>query len=189
MFITIRRACVAGLTMVAYGGVAMAAETAPTCGTEIAINGAGAIKEERAFTKAVDAWRAQAITTYGIYYGNEKFARTGTGVGEKVGLDRVRCGRTLVGLFVCQVRGRPCIENKIEQAGEPPLEICLYSPSPCDPMVKWVQKRLNEKGARIVEDGRDGDETRSAIRRYKDRRGLWPVDSNIDEPLLESLRV
>ena len=181
----IERIVVATVLTLALAGPSLAVEVAPTCGNEIAINGAGAIKEERALQKAIEAWRGQAITTYGIFYGNEKVAISGAGKG----VEKVRCARTLIGLVVCQVRGRPCIENKTEQAGEPPIDgYCRFKPQPCDPTVKWVQRRLNDKGFSIAEDGRPGEETKAAIRRYKVRHDLG-FDSFIDDRLVDSLKV
>lgn len=186
----IRRIFIATLSVLVFGGSA-AAQLSTQCGDSISINGPTALKDDRAYAKAVDAWRAQAITKYGIYYGDEKLAKYTTAAGtEGTGLEKLHCGRTIVGLYQCEVRGRPCPASKGEVAVLPPEigDRCRFVEPPCNTLVIWVQHRLNRLGARITEDGREGEETRDAIRWLKSRNGLRPVNSQIDEPFLELLR-
>jgi Putative peptidoglycan binding domain len=188
----IRRIIISAISVCGISGAAIAQQPMPRCGDQISINGAAAMNKERAIAKAVDAWRTQVITKYGVYYGDVEFATHTTDVGlSEPGLDKLHCGRTIVGLYQCEVRGQPCMANKTEAAVVVPPEIggrCRFAEPPCDTLVIWVQHRLNRLGARIAEDGREGAETRDAIRWFKSRNGLRPANSQIDEPFLGLLR-
>ena len=70
---------------------------------KVAATGYGTVLESGCPTKAVAAWRNEAITRYGVFYGDPNLANEGKGVVVQ------NCGRTLLGLMVCLAFGRPCI--------------------------------------------------------------------------------
>ncbi len=167
----------AGVLMFMLAGQAVAVER--TCRTEIVSAGSAAIREPRAREKAIESWRGQAVANHGIFFGNEKEANDGNGVMVE------RCARTLVGLYVCQARGRPCLVKQAAQSDE--ILCTLDDPVRCNANVKWVQRRLNDRGAKLTVDGLEGDETARAIRRYKRSKNMGD-DNYIDDKLLEALK-
>ena len=170
---------------------AFALDAKDSCKDEIKINGEGAYSQDLATRKAKKAWSNQAR----IYYGDD-FANAAVAFNDNSstrGVEIVRCSQP-ASMWVCEVRGRPCNDNKttdqIVVVIPSPLplfrDVCRFSPQPCDPEVKWVQRRLIVKGYDIVADGRLGDQTRTAIRQYKNSQGH--DGENIDSWLLQSLR-
>jgi hypothetical protein len=172
-----RLALAVGL-MLAIAAPATAQER--TCKPEITATGGGAIRDTRAKEKAVEAWRQQAVANNGIFFGNEKDANDGKGLLVE------RCAKTLLGLTVCQARGRPCL---VKQADLPNEIACIKSEDSknCNPTVKWVQKRLNDKGAKLTVDGSPGKGTEAAIVKFKKANKLGD-DSDIDEKLIDALK-
>lgn len=167
----------AALLLSSFASPALAVER--TCRNEIVSTGSAAIREPRAKEKAIEAWRGQAITNHGIFFGSADEANEGKGIVHE------RCARTLVGLWVCQARGRPCVLKATDQPNE--FFCTSGDPSHCNPNVKWVQSRLNSNGAGIAVDGLEGRETADAIRRYKKSRNIGN-DSYIDDRLLDALK-
>ncbi|NJM55765.1 MAG: peptidoglycan-binding protein [Verrucomicrobiae bacterium] len=172
-----RSALVAGLVSLAFAAPASAEER--SCKPEITATGGGAIRDSRAKEKAVEAWRQQAVANNGIFYGNEKDANDGKGITVE------RCAKSLLGLTICQARGRPCL---VKQADKPNEIACTKDDSKnCQPEVKWVQQRLKDKGVSITVDGSPGPGTAKAIRDFKKKNGLGN-DDEITEKLIEALK-
>lgn len=172
-----RLALAVGLIL-SFAAPSLAAER--TCKSEITATGGGAIRESRAKEKAEDAWRQQAVANHGIFYGDSKEANDGKGVLVE------RCAKSLLGLTICQARGRPCL---VQKADFPNEIACVKSEDSknCDPTVKWVQSRLNAKGYKLTVDGSAGKSTETAIRKFKKDNKLGD-DVEIDEKLLEALK-
>lgn len=150
------------------------------CRAEIVATGKGALTDNGAKEKAIGAWRNQAISSHGIFYG--EFAQANDGKGGVV----ERCARTLLGLKVCQARGTPCTAPAASNEGE--IACDKGDSKNCDPIVKWIQTRLNAKGgAGLTVDGSDGPSTQKAIRKFKKSNGLSD-DSDVDEKLINALK-
>lgn len=148
-----------------------------TCKSEIVATGNGALTEHGAKDKAIRQWRNQVVTQHGVFYGDFAIANDGKG-----GVVE-RCARSLLGLTVCQARGRPCLVPSGSTESE-----CRKSDSPnCDPTVKWVQSRLVAKGFDLSVDGSAGPRTEKAIRAF--RKSAKLEDSGeIDDKLIEALK-
>ena len=158
------------------------------CKDEILIAGRAGLSRETAASKAVADWKNQANIKYGTFHSNPEKAERLDGV---KGLDTTHCAKTIVGFFVCEARGRPCPDNQADLTANP-LPISGSSCTSDDPLgcrsdVKWLQDRLNDKGARLRVDGVKGSETNAAIRWYKQRHQLG-YDSSIDQRLVDSLK-
>ena len=147
------------------------------CKGEIIATGNGALTEAGAKEKAIKAWRTQVVSSYGIFFG--EFGQANEGKGGAV----ERCARSLLGLQICQARGRPC------EAPSGATEIsCSKSDSRnCDPTVKWVQYRLDAKGFDVSIDGAAGNRTEKAIRAFRKANSLGE-SSEIDDKLIEALK-
>lgn len=148
------------------------------CKSEILATGKGALTKAAAEEKAVATWRAQAVSNYGIFFGEFSVANEG----KKGAVER--CTRSLVGLHVCQARGRPC---ELVTTGAAEIKCKLDDGDDCQPTIKWVQSRLNAKGSNISVDGIFGFRTERAILTY--RRAYHLGDSVlIDGKLIDSLK-
>jgi len=146
------------------------------CKPEITATGHGALLESAGPTKAIAAWRNEAVTRYGVFYGDSTQANEGKGVVVQ------NCGRTLLGLMVCLAVGRPCIADTGTE-----IECARRDGPGCDPTVKWVQTRLNVKGFRLAVDGSSGPATVAAITSYRKTANL-PAGSTIDDALISALK-
>ena len=170
-FLRLTLACAA----VCFAGSSFAQEL--KCKGEIVATGNGALTEAGAKDKAVRAWRTQVITSLGVFYG--EFANANDGKGGVV----ERCARSLLGLQVCQARGRPCEAP----AGGTEIKCTDRDSRNCDPTVKWVQSRLNAKNFDVTVDGAPGPRTERAIRAY--RKSVNAGDSSeIDDKLIDALK-
>lgn len=170
-------ALAAGLLLAA--AMPAAAQQERSCKPEITATGGGAIRDSRAKEKAVEAWRQQAVANNGIFYGNEKDANDGKGIIVE------RCAKSLLGLTICQARGRPCL---VKQADRPNEIACTKDDSKnCEPDVKWIQQRLKDKGFNVTVDGSAGKGTAKAIKEFKKKNKLGD-DDEITEKLIEALK-
>ncbi len=149
------------------------------CRAEINATGGGAIRESRAKEKAEDAWRQQAVANHGIFYGESKEANEGKGVLVE------RCAKSLLGLTICQARGRPCLVAKADFPNE--IACTSNDSKNCNSTVKWVQTRLKDKGVNIYVDGSAGKGTEAAIRKFKKDNKLGD-NAEIDDKLIEALK-
>jgi hypothetical protein len=164
------------IVLLCSGGFATQGFAQSRCKPEITATGHGAILESAGPTKAINAWRNEAVTRYGVFYGEPQQANEGKGVIVQ------NCGRTLLGLMVCLAVGRPCIADTGTE-----IECDRHDGLQCDPTVKWVQTRLNAKGARLLVDGNSGAATVAAIRNFRKTSKL-PDGTNIDDALISALR-
>lgn len=164
-------------------GMAQAAATS-SCKPEIISTGHGAILDKAGPEKAIASWRNDVISRYGVFYGDPTKANSGKGV------TVTNCARTLLGLLVCQAKGTPCIQDVQADTGgaDPATEIaCDPRNRYCDPIVKWVQSRLNVHGSRLAVDGVAGAGTAVAIRNFRKFAKL-PDGTGIDVDLLTALK-
>jgi hypothetical protein len=158
---------------------ASAASLAATCKASITVSGNGALTQKGAEKKAVDAWRTQAISNHGVFYGDWAAANDGKGG------DIKRCARSQLGLMICEVSGRPCQASAPEEKHA--IACTDDDKEACVPEVKWVQKQLNEKTkSNLKVDGVPGRGTANAIRDFQKSKGLT-VNGEIDETLLKAL--
>lgn len=171
-----RIALVAGL-IVAVAAPAAAQDR--SCKPEITATGGGAIRDNRAKEKAIEAWRQQAVANNGIFYGNEADANEGKGILVE------RCAKSLLGLTICQARGRPCLVKKADRPNE--IACTKDDSRNCEPEVKWVQQRLKDNGFDVTVDGSAGRGTEKAIRAFKKKNKIGD-DGDIDEKLIEALK-
>ena len=160
------------------------ASFAATCKANITVSGNGAITQNGAEKKAVTAWKQQAISNYGVFYGDEKAANDGKGTEFK------RCARSQLGLMICEITGRPC------EAGAPSEPVgkqaiaCTEDEKDngCEPDIKWLQKRLNDKNdAKLKVDGKFGKGTTAAIKDFQKASKGLSVTGLVDEALLKAL--
>lgn len=161
---------------------------AATCKTNITVSGNGAVTQNGAEKKAVNAWKQQAISNHGVFFGDEKAANDGKGI------DIRRCARSQLGLMICEVSGRPCQVGAPETSTSKHEIACTDDdPDACVPEVKWVQTKLNEKNkAGLKADGVPGGRTASAIRDFQKAKGLAVtgqliVDGKVDDALAKAL--
>jgi hypothetical protein len=148
-----------------------------SCKREVVATGGGALTEAGAKKKAIDAWRKQVVADLGIFYGDFEQANDGKGGGIE------RCARSLLGLTVCQARGRPCQGP----SGATEIKCDRGDSKNCDPTVKWVQSRLKAKGYDVSVDGAAGPNTEKAISAYRKKTGVGE-GGEIDEKLVGSLK-
>ena len=153
-----------------------------TCKAEIISTGHGAILDKAGPEKAIAAWRNDAVTRFGVFYGDPTKANEGKGIVVE------HCGRTLLGLLVCEARGRPCIADA-PQGGTVDTEIpCDPRNKYCDPTVRWVQTQLNIKGGfRLATDGVPGNATGAAIAAFRAKNNL-AAGATIDDVLINALK-
>jgi hypothetical protein len=143
--------------------------------------GSAALGQAAAKASAVTNWRRAVILKYGESHSDYTKARE---QGEN-------CGKTLLGLTRCEVRGSPCEST---MAGNSSGGIEAGSDETCESercirVVKWVQRKLRDRGYYDREvDGIPGEGTARAIRRYKKDKGLGGAPDEIDEALINSLR-
>ena len=124
-----------------------------TCKDEIKVTGYGAFFEGWGDRMAKLSWRNTAIAEYGMI-GDQK------SVIEGHGLSTERCAQSWFGLTICEVRGRPCVEQT-------ELECKHKDGQACDPKVKWIQSKLAEKGYPVGPiDGRNGSKFKEATRKF-----------------------
>lgn len=146
--------------------------------------GSAALGEAAAKASAVANWRRSVILKFGESHSDFGIA---TSKGEA-------CGKTMLGLTRCEVRGAPCEKTggttgngNVIDAGEG--EQCPVDADRCVKIVKWVQRKLKDKGYYEKElDGIPGEGTARAIRRYKRDKNIGGAPDDIDEALISSLR-
>jgi hypothetical protein len=148
--------------------------------------GSAALGEAAAKASAIANWRRTVILNYGESH--SEYA-----VAQKNG--DPKCGKTMLGLTRCEVTAAPCEKAGAAQdngginipAG--PNDECSPDADRCVKIVKWVQRRLKERGYYDLDvDGIPGQGTAKAIRRYKRDKNIGGAPDDIDEALINSLR-
>ncbi len=143
--------------------------------------GSASLGAAAAKASAVSNWRRAVILKYGESHSDYAKAKD---QGEN-------CGKTMLGLTRCEVRGAPC--ETAQAGGNGGIEVggdenCGDSER-CVRVVKWVQRKLKDRGYYEKDvDGIPGDGTARAIRRYKKDKNLGGAPDEIDEALITSLR-
>ena len=134
--------------------------------------------DSAATNSAVASWRRAVILKYGERYSDYV----------KDAKDKSKdCGKTMLGLQRCEVRGAPCEADAValgtyEEACESGDDA-----NRCVRVVKWVRRRLKAKGYYTKEvDGIPGEGTVAAVRKYKRANRLGDND-DIDDTFLKSL--
>ena len=158
---------------------------AGSCKPEISVTGTAALTENGAKENAKAQWRRTVFARYGDFYGSVEQAK---GASE-------RCVKTLLKLTRCELRAQPC-EATVKgssAAYDTATEIaCVKGQDSvnCEPLVKWVQTRLNAKlGTNLKVDGSARTATQAAIKRFKkERRLAQPDEADITQGLLDALR-
>ena len=168
----LRSAAIAGI--LTFASSHAFAQQEVRCRAEISATGSAALTESGAKEKAIGNWRRSVIARYGEFFSNFEKAR---------GSSVSRCAKTLLGLTRCEARGQPC-EAGLTTANE--ISCDRDDSANCSPTVKWIQTRLNAKGARLKVDGAEGEATRQALRKFKQTNGLGD-DSDVTEKVLQAL--
>lgn len=144
--------------------------------------GSAALGEAAAKASAIANWRRTVILNYGESHSEYAVAKKD---GEP------KCGKTMLGLTRCEVTAAPCEKagSGAETGPFPIDENCDPGDDRCVRIVKWVQRKLKQKGYYEKEvDGIPGEGTARAIRRYKKDKGIGGAADEIDEALVNSLR-
>jgi hypothetical protein len=159
--IVMRFATVAAMVAISVSG---AAAVESKCKAMVTATGAAAPTRKGAQNKAITNWRRAVIAKYGEFYGDFDKAHHA---------NAEQCGQTLVGLYRCEARGRPCLEH----GG---VASCEGKSSRCDTGVLEVQLLLKKKGCPVeIEDGIEGKDTRNALKCFQRKEGL-PVTGEAD---------
>ena len=175
----VRLAIVAGAIALSSAPGSAQPVSQQNCKAEIAETGSAALTEAGAKDKARTQWRRTAISKFGDFFGGWEQAR---GTSE-------RCTKTLLGLTRCEARAQPC--EVAGSGGTSATEIACNKARDsknCEPIVKWVQIRLNAKlGTNLVTDGSAGKSTVEVLRRFQRQNNLGS-SGDIDEKTLAALR-
>ena len=170
----------AALTFTATASYAQGA--AANCKPVQQATGSASLGEPAAKASAVSNWRRSVILKFGESHSDY-------GIAQQTGQ---ACGKTMLGLTRCEVRGAPCEKPGATTGGSNPDwvdEVCATDSDRCVRIVKWVQRKLKQKGfyAKDV-DGIPGEGTARAIRNYKKDKGIGGAPDEIDDALVQSLR-
>ncbi len=149
-----------------------------TCKDEIKVTGYGAFFEGWGDRMAKWSWRNTAIAEYGIFYADESTANEGHG------LTTERCAQSWFGLTICEVRGRPCVEQT-------ELECKHKDGQACDPKIKWIQSKLADKGYPVGPiDGRNGSKFKEATKKFMNefKKDTKIADGSSIDDVIEALK-
>jgi len=142
--------------------------------------GSASLGEAAATASAVSNWRRAVILKYGESHSDYGKARDTSKA----------CGKTMMGLTRCEVKGAPCETASGSVGGDSKYEEACEGGGDsdrCVRVVRWVQRRLKAKGFYNKDvDGIPGEGTAAAVRKYKKSNGLGSNDE-IDDALLKSL--
>jgi len=141
--------------------------------------GSASLGESAATASAVSNWRRAVILKYGESHSDYGKAKETSKA----------CGKTMMGLTRCEVKGAPCESTSASSGDSKYEEACDGNGDSdrCVRVVRWVQRRLKAKGFYNKEvDGIPGEGTAAAVRKYKKANGLGNNDE-IDDAFLKSL--
>ena len=153
---------------------------AQDCKGEIIAMGGAAIRESAAKKNAIESWRRIVVARYGEFYADFEKAKES---------DVTRCARTMIKMWRCEAKGRPCIISASAPSSDGPWSAsCTSNDSPrCKPKVKAVQLKLSERGCPTSTDGASGPGTVSALKCFQ-RKEKLKVTGNMDEETLAALQ-